>query len=167
MAGEIARSMLGEILVALDLPAEAAGRVTFDGLDRLPSCFPVSELAAASIGAAATSISELVASGEVAPPVSVSCRQASLWFGWSIRPQGWQMPNPWDAIAGDYEARDGWIKLHTNAPHHRAAALSVLGCEPIRESVARVVATWSGEELESAIVSAGGCAARLRHVQHL
>lgn len=164
MAGEIARSMFGEILAALDLPAEAAERVTFDGFDRLPSCFPVSELAAASIGAAATAISELVASGEAAPPVSVSYRQTSLWFGWSIRPQSWQMPNPWDAIAGDYEARDGWIKLHTNAPHHRAAALSVLGCKPTRESVARVVATWSGEALEGAIVSAGGCAARMRHV---
>ncbi len=164
MPDEIARSMLAEILAALDLPAGAAGRVTFDSFDRLSSCFPVSELAAASIGAAATAISELVASGEAAPPVSVSYRQASLWFGWSIQPQGWQMPNPWDAIAGDYEAKDGWIKLHTNAPHHRAAALSVLGCEPTRASVAKVVSIWSAEALELAIVEAGGCAARLRHV---
>jgi hypothetical protein len=75
------------------------------------------------------------------------------------------MPNPWDPIAGDYKAQDGWIKLHTNAPHHRAAALSVLGCEATRTAVADAVATWSGDELEDAIVAAGGCAARLRSVE--
>jgi hypothetical protein len=162
MLNETAYSMLTETLAALDLPEDAASRVTFGGDDHLPSCFPVSELALASIGAAATAVSALIGLGTTAPPVSVSSRLASLWFGWSIRPQGWEMPNPWDAIAGDYKAQDGWIKLHTNAPHHRAAALSVLGCAPSRDAVAAWVATWSGDALEDAIVAAGGCAARLR-----
>ena len=162
MPDDLARSMIKDLMAALHLPTEAGSRLSFDCNDRLPSCFPVSELAAASIGTAALAISELVGLSTSAPPVSVSFRSASLWFGWSLRPQGWEMPNPWDAIAGDYAAADGWIKLHTNAPHHRASALSVLGCEASRESVAAVVATWSSDALEDAIVSAGGCAARLR-----
>lgn len=164
MSDDATRSMLMGILDALGIPRDAASRVAFTDDDRYPSCFPVSELAIASIGAAATAMSELVGLRATAPPVSVSSRLASLWFGWSIKPQGWNMPNAWDAIAGDYKAQDGWIKLHTNAPHHRAAALSILGCEANRAAVAGAVATWSCENLESVIVSAGGCAARLRSI---
>lgn len=162
MSDTIAHAMLAEILRALDLPDDAASRVSFTGTDRLPSCFPVSELAVASIGAAVVAVSELVRLNLAMPPVSVDYRAASLWFGWSIRPQGWEMPGPWDSIAGDYKARDGWIKLHTNAPHHRAAVLSVLRCEATRDAVAVSVATWRGNDLEDAIIAAGGCAARLR-----
>ena len=136
MSDDITQSMLDAILAALDLSGDAGSRVTFSGNDRLASYLPVSELAVASIGAAATTVSELVGLFSAVPPVSVSYRSASLWFGWSIQPMGWEMPSPWDSIAGDYKALDGWIKLHTNAPNHRAAALSVLDCEPTREAVA-------------------------------
>lgn len=164
MSDLVTRSIFKSILAALELDESAALRVTFRDLDRLPSCFAVSELAAASVGAAAVSISELVGLFGSTPSVSVSTRLASLWFGWSIQPEGWEMPDAWDPIAGDYVNCDGWIKLHTNAPHHRAAALSVLGCKPTREAVAEAVAKWRGDELEEAIVAAGGCAARLRSV---
>lgn len=156
-----ARAMLSDCLAALDLPAQCAERVDFIGEERLLSCFPVSELAMATIGAACTAIAELLTRNGPAPPIRVDCRLASLWFGFSIRPQGWELPSPWDAIAGDYQAKDGWIKLHTNAPHHRAAALGVLGAAPVREQVAEAVGTWEGAALEAAIVAAGGCAAKL------
>ncbi|WP_066545578.1 MULTISPECIES: CoA transferase [unclassified Sphingomonas] len=165
MSDTISHALLGAILDALAVPRTASGRVTFSDEDRLPSCFAVSELAAASIAAACLSVSELVGVHDVAPPVAVSHRLTSLWFGWSIRPLGWEMPTPWDAIAGDYQVRDGWIKLHTNAPHHRAAALGVLGCAPDRAAVAACVAQWQGDALESAIIAAGGCAARLRTIE--
>ncbi len=58
--------------------------------------------------------------------------------------------------------RHGWIRLHTNAPRHRAAALRVLGVEAEREHVAAAVARWAADELETAIVAEGGCAATLR-----
>lgn len=161
MSDDISQAMLDEILVALELDAGAAARVSFHGDDRLPACFPVSEIAVASIGAAAAAISELVGLAAPAPSVAVSYRSAALWFGWSIQPQGWPIPGSWDAIAGDYRAGDSWIRLHTNAPHHRAAALSVLDCQPNRDAVAASVARWGGDALEAAIVSAGGCAARL------
>lgn len=162
MPNATAFNMLDAILTALDLPADGANRVTFVGNDRWPSCFPVSDLAVASIGAAAMMVSELPGLSTSPLPVSVSYRLSSLWFGWSIKPQDWEIPNPWDAIAGDYRANDGWIKLHTNAPNHRAVALSVLGCEPTRDAVSDVVALWRADELEDAIVAAGGCASRLQ-----
>jgi hypothetical protein len=56
-----------------------------------------------------------------------------------IEPQGWSLPPPWDSIAGDYAARDGWLKLHTNAPRHRAAAPAVLGVAPDKDTVAAAV----------------------------
>ncbi len=83
----------------------------------------------------------------------------------TIDPIGWQLPPIWDAVAGDYETSDGWIRLHTNAPHHRAAAMRVLGCEEDRDAVARAVATWNGAELEAAVVDAGGCAAEMRTIE--
>ena len=150
--------------MALGSPPGPSTRMRFTGADRLVSCFSVSDLAVASLAAAAGAVGELIALQAPAPGVAVDFRLASLWFGWSIRPVGWELPAPWDAIAGDYRASNGWIKLHTNAPHHRAAALSVLGCEPTRGRVSVAVSALDAEELEAAVVEAGGCAARLRTV---
>lgn len=72
------------------------------------------------------------------------------------------MPAVWDAITGDYRTRDGWLRLHANAPHHRERALAVLGCGNSHDAVAQAMAGGSGEDLETAIVAAGGCAAKLR-----
>lgn len=138
----------------------------------LPSVFRVSDLATASVGCAALAVAELAAlrSGALAP-VQVDHRLASLWFGCSVRPQAWALPAAWDPIAGDYPAQDGWIRLHTNAPRHRAAALAVLGAQDgtpaasSRERVAAAVAGWRAEDLEQAVVAAGGCAAAMRDVQ--
>jgi len=145
-----------------------------------PSWYAVSELASASLGAASAEISALGATvvknndyDRAAPrthneghAANIDARLASLWFGWSIHPEGWQLPAPWDAIAGDYATADGWIKLHTNAPHHREAALNTLMLANsdglARETVASAVLGWNKDELEQAIVDAGGCAAAMR-----
>jgi crotonobetainyl-CoA:carnitine CoA-transferase CaiB-like acyl-CoA transferase len=72
------------------------------------------------------------------------------------------MPEAWDPIAGDYPTNDGWIRLHTNAPHHRDAALAVLGVPADKSAVARAIANWSADALETAIVQSHGCAAAMR-----
>jgi crotonobetainyl-CoA:carnitine CoA-transferase CaiB-like acyl-CoA transferase len=149
----------------LDLPVSSLNRLRIEGSDALPSAFPVTELAAATIGAASLAVSEVVGLFGAAPAVTVDRRLASLWFGWSIQPLGWEVPPAWDAIAGDYRAADGWIRLHTNAPRHRAAALRVLGCKEERSAVAGAVAAWPADALEQAVVSAGGCAAAMRTMQ--
>jgi len=155
--------MLNTVWSALDLPASALDAVTVMGEGALPSYFAVTELAAASVGAAALAVRELMRmQGEAPARVTVDRRLASMWFGWSLHPAGWELPPSWDAVAGDYATADGWIRLHTNAPHHRAAALAVLGCGEDRAAVARAVAGWRGLALEEAIVARGGCAAMMR-----
>ena len=135
------------------------------GQGSLPSCFAVSDLASASVAAVGEGVAALrAASGGGKAAVTVDRRLASLWFSFSIDPQGWQLPPAWDDLAGDYRAADGWIKLHTNAPHHRAAAIRALGCAETREAVTRAVGRWSAAELEAAVVSEGGVAAEMRSI---
>jgi len=129
----------------------------------LPSAFSVTALAQASIAAAGLGLADVIAAqGGAAPRVDVDARLASLWFGTSLRPEGWTPPSLWDAIAGDYATRDGWIRLHTNAPHHRRAAKRVLGDHRTRESMAVAVRAWDKDALETAVVEEGGCAATMR-----
>jgi hypothetical protein len=68
----------------------------------------------------------------------------------------------WDPLAGDYRTANGWIRLHTNYQHHRAAALRVLGVPAERAAIASAVAQRSAQELETAVIAAGGVAAALR-----
>jgi hypothetical protein len=131
----------------------------------LPSAFAVSDLAQASIGAAGAALARLIAAGGGAEPaVTVDRDLASAWFAWSLRPDGWSVPDAWDPVAGDYAGNDGWIRLHTNARHHRAAALAVLGTPGERVAVANAVARWAVGDLESAVIEAGGVAASMRPI---
>jgi crotonobetainyl-CoA:carnitine CoA-transferase CaiB-like acyl-CoA transferase len=160
--------LLATMLAALGADRRVDVRVA--GESSLPSVFAVTDLAVASMAAAAVCLAELPG-GEhrTGRPITVDRDLASRWFQASLVPEGWTPPPAWDAVAGDYEAADGWIRLHTNAPHHRAAALDVLGApgDPggaARPDVARAVRRWSATALEAAIVGAGGAAAAMRSV---
>jgi crotonobetainyl-CoA:carnitine CoA-transferase CaiB-like acyl-CoA transferase len=136
--------------------------LSFTSEGALPSVFFVTDFASATIAAAALALGEWIDShGE---GVVVDRRLASMWFYASIRPQGWMPPATWDPLAGDYRAGDGWIRLHTNAPAHRAAAQRVLGPHADKQPMASAVSKWSAAELEQAVVDAGGCAAQMRSV---
>jgi hypothetical protein len=152
--------LLTSIQAALGLPHAP---IPFTATGALPSAFAVTDLACASIAAAGQAVSELLnqQTGRL-PAVEVDRRMASFWFSSSIRPVGWNVAPLWDPIAGDYAAKDGWIRLHTNAPHHRAAAESVLGASIDRAAMASKVAQWAKSDLEQAVVDAGGCAAQMR-----
>jgi crotonobetainyl-CoA:carnitine CoA-transferase CaiB-like acyl-CoA transferase len=135
--------------------------LSFEGEGALPSAFAVTDVAAASVACAGMALAELLGGEEV----KVDRRLTSMWFAWSLRPEGWERPDPWDVVAGDYETADGWIKLHTNMPAHKAAIEKVLGPLIDREAVAKAAARWDGRELEEAIVAAGGTAAQMRSVE--
>ncbi len=60
-----------------------------------------------------------------------------------------------------WRTADGWLRLHGNYPHHREAAVSVLGADDV-DAVAAAAVRWRAEELESAVVAAGGAAAAVR-----
>ena len=150
-----------EIFTALNIH----NNYTVSGTKTLPSRYSVSQLASYCLAAVGISISNLIEKTGLKnhrPSVEVNSRLASLWFGQSIQPINWQMPPLWDAIAGDYKCRDGWIKLHTNLPHHRQAALQVLSCKADRADVTEAVKSWNADDLEAAIVQENGVAARMR-----
>ena len=153
------------MLDALDLRGELDA-LQIEGIGALPSAFAVTDFAAASIATATAGITALLSrrSGDRPPPITIDRRLSAWWLQLSIRPLGWRLPPPWDAIAGDYACRDGWIRLHTNAPHHRAAAEAVLGRHADKAGMADAVRRWDKTALESAIVEAGGCAAEMRSI---
>ena len=137
--------------------------VNVTGRASLESAYPVSDLAAASVAAAGAGLTALMAAGGIPGAIATVPRErADAWFRAGVRPVGWVAPPAWDDIAGDYEASDAWIRLHTNAQHHRNAVLRVLGVEAERAVVARAVSIWSADELEAAVVAEGGCAATMR-----
>lgn len=128
----------------------------------LPSWFSTSDLAVASVKAAACELADVLAAGDV----EIDRRRVLMWFAMTLRPDGWRLPEAWDPIAGDYETRDGWIRLHTNAPRHRAAALSALGCDADRKGIEAAVRDWSRTDLEDAVIAAGGAAAAMHSLSH-
>jgi hypothetical protein len=139
----------------------------------LPSVFPVTAVATASIGVATLAAAELWrARGGPTAPVAVDTRHAALACRSErfVRTFDHDLGEIWDPVAGVYAAANGWIRLHTNFRRHRAAALKVLGLPSAgpqgaavdREQVAPAVVRWKAVELEEAIYRAGGCAAVLR-----
>jgi crotonobetainyl-CoA:carnitine CoA-transferase CaiB-like acyl-CoA transferase len=145
--------------------------VRLSGPDQvLPSVFDVAALAVASVAAATVAAAQFLAlrTGTRPAAVQVDRRAASAAFICErlFAPDGWQLPPIWDPIAGDYPTADGWIRLHTNYQHHRAAAQRVLGAAADRATIATEVRRWAATDLESAIVHAGGCAAALHDRSH-
>lgn len=132
----------------------------------LPASFDVTGLATASVAAATLAAAEFLAardgSGEIRP-VTVDSGAACAAFACEglFTPVGWSVPAIWDPIAGDYQARDGWIRLHTNYAHHRDAVRRVLGAGD-KDAVRAAVREWKSGDLETAVVEAGGCAAAMR-----
>ncbi|MFT6302198.1 MAG: crotonobetainyl-CoA:carnitine CoA-transferase CaiB-like acyl-CoA transferase [Granulosicoccus sp.] len=131
------------------------------------SCYSVAEYSQAGIAAAVLEVQRLRASvWSLDTPATVNRELAAAWSLNSVQPIGWSLPAVWDEYAGDYKCKDGWIRLHTNAVHHRTAALAVLG-EPGTLNVAKeVVSKRMGLELEADVVAAGGAAAFMMSQDH-
>jgi hypothetical protein len=133
----------------------------------LPSVFDVTGLAAAAVGVATLAAAELQVARDDrdVEDVAVTTREASAAFRCEnlFVPEGWTLPPIWDPIAGDYQTADGWIRLHTNYAHHRAAVMRALGLrDGERETVATEVAGWKGDDPEDRVVGEGGAAAAMR-----
>ena len=58
------------------------------------------------------------------------------------------------------QTADGWIRLHANYPHHARALLAAVGTD--EEHAPAAISGRGAEELEEAIVAAGGAAAAVR-----
>ncbi len=155
---DISLSLLKEIWGAVRGNPVEIDKISFIGQGNLPSYFAVTDFASATMGAAGLALAELTD----APRVTTDRRLASLWFNKTISPIDWKIPSEPALGPTDYKTRDGWIRLHTNAPHHLDAALRVLGVPAKRDAVIAAVSCWDALELESAMIANGACAAQMR-----
>lgn len=125
----------------------------------LPSSFAVDTAAQVTIAAAGLAAADIwkARSGE-AQEVSVDLEHAVVECRSEryLRLDGKPPPPAWDAIAGVYKVRDGFVRLHTNFRHHRDNVCKVLAVEPEREKVQAALSTWDGEAFETKAY-AGGC----------
>lgn len=161
-----ARDALGEIWRDAELPEEALARIRFSGSDPvLPSSFAVGTAAAASIGAAALGAATLFsARGGADCTIAIALRDAAIEFRSEryLEIDHAAPPPVWDAIAGLYPTADGWVRLHTNFPHHRDGILRLLGVAHDRAEVARALKTRKAEEFAREATEAGLPVAWLR-----
>lgn len=131
----------------------------------LASAFDVSALATGSVAVATDAAAVTWASrhDRPVPRVTVDSRGASAAFKSEtyFTPLGWELPPLWDPIAGNYRTADGWIRLHTNYAAHRIAVQSTLGAED-RDAIAEILTGLRGEDVEAAVIEAGGAAAVMR-----
>jgi crotonobetainyl-CoA:carnitine CoA-transferase CaiB-like acyl-CoA transferase len=148
------------------LPAEALAKLALTGLDpALPSAFSVGTAAQASIAATALAAAELHHQrGAPRQRVAVDMRHAAAEFRSErlFRVDGQEAQELWDAIAGLYPTADGWVRLHTNFPHHRDGILRLLGVPNDRAAVAQALLSWQAEAFEDAAAEAGLCVSALR-----
>jgi crotonobetainyl-CoA:carnitine CoA-transferase CaiB-like acyl-CoA transferase len=154
------REILSDIWTSIGGEASALGALTLTGDEpQLPSSFRVAAAAQVSVAATGLAAAEIwkMRSGE-AQDVAVDMRHAVVECRSEryLRVDGKPPPPAWDAIAGVYKTRDGFVRLHTNFPHHRDAVCKVLNCKPERDAVQAALMQWDGEAFETAAY-AGGC----------
>jgi len=142
---------------ALGGPALPSGALRVLGRAGLASPLAVEELALGAVAA------QLLAARELArQPLAVELDAAGVGFSFRSERYARQGDRPAGAgfapLSRFWRTADGWIRLHGNYPHHRAAIERVLG----PGSPAAAIGRWRGEELETAVVEEGGAAALVR-----
>jgi crotonobetainyl-CoA:carnitine CoA-transferase CaiB-like acyl-CoA transferase len=129
--------------------------VEVTGTTGLAGPLPVPDLAVGVVAA------QLLAARLLAPgdPVRVDAAHVGLAFRSEryAAVDGRPVGPGFHPLSRFWPTADGWLRLHANYPHHRAAALRVLG-----EDVGATALAWPAEELESAVVAAGGAAGAVR-----
>ncbi|MGY1605425.1 CoA transferase [Geodermatophilus sp. SYSU D00815] len=108
-------------------------------------------------------LAQLVAARDLAgrpDPVALDARHVGFAFRSEryVRRGGRPAGAGFAPLSRFWRTRDGWLRLHANYPHHRRAALAVLG----EDDPGATAATMDAEPLETAIVEAGGVAAAVR-----
>ncbi|TFV88043.1 hypothetical protein E4P38_11990 [Blastococcus sp. CT_GayMR16] len=139
--------------------AEGAPELAVDGWTGLGGRLPVPGLAVGAVAAQLLAAREL--SGAGSGPLTLDAGHVGLAFRSErfARLDGRPAGPGFAPLSRFWRTADGWLRLHGNYPHHRAAALAVLG-----DDVEAAAAQWPDEELETAVVAAGGAAAAVRTV---
>lgn len=154
--------MLHELLAALDLEIDTVQLRNID-MSSSEFCsndiFAVSDLAAYSMLSAALALRQYAGLHHTAS-IKIDKSLAYFWFHQSVEPIGWDMSPVWDDLAGDYPAQNGFVRLHTNAAHHKSAAILALGAKS-RAQIAAIIAKMEAVNVENKLVSANGAASMM------
>jgi crotonobetainyl-CoA:carnitine CoA-transferase CaiB-like acyl-CoA transferase len=129
----------------------------------LPSTFDVDGLALEAVRDALAAAADLAeAQGLPRPAVAVDARHVACAFASErhLRREGSPPAAPFAPLSRFARTADGWIRLHANYPHHARALLAALDAR--EDDALHAIAERSAEELEAAIVAAGGAAAAVR-----
>ena len=129
----------------------------------LRSAFDVDGLAVDTVSGALQAAAELAeARGRPRPALALDAEHAACAFGSErhLLCDGASLGSPFAPLSRFAVTRDGWIRLHANYDHHRRALLATLAVGEAHALDA--VAEREADELESAIVAAGGAAAAVR-----
>jgi crotonobetainyl-CoA:carnitine CoA-transferase CaiB-like acyl-CoA transferase len=128
-----------------------------DGGTGLDGRLPVGGLAVGAVAAQLLAARELA--GAPSGPLALDARHVGVAFRSErfARLDGAPVGMGFAPLSRFWRTADGWLRLHGNYPHHRAAAHAVLG-----DDVERAAAQWRAEDLETAVVEAGGAAAAVR-----
>jgi hypothetical protein len=138
-------------------------RVTFTGDRALKSAFPVTDLAAASFGAAGLALASLV---DKAAPVRVNRELASGWFSLPIGPSILingpptglaPAGTPW--MTEFRTADDRWLRVQMLFPRLRSRVIQRLGVAETAAAVAAAIRALDAEEAEQSLIDAGAAVA--------
>src|SRR5438093_562842 len=109
--------VLHDVAASLGLTPEGLELV---GGAALPGAFRVADAATASVGAALLAAAHW--QGARRARLDVAAAAGAFLADRRLLVDG-QATQLWDPVAGDYPTADGWVRLHTNYPWHRSAAL--------------------------------------------
>ncbi|NOJ43467.1 CoA transferase [Bradyrhizobium australiense] len=160
------REILSGIWTSIGGDPSVLGALTLTGDEpQLPSSFRIAAAAQVSVAATALAAAEIWKMRSCqAQQVAVDMRHAVVECRSEryLRVEGKPPPPAWEAIAGIYKTSDGFVRLHTNFPHHRDAVCKVLNCRPERDAVQAALKQWDGEAFETAAYASGGVVAFMR-----
>ncbi|KAF8208643.1 CoA-transferase family III domain-containing protein [Mycena galopus ATCC 62051] len=157
--------------LANGLPAQFLSRLNLSNHPNsaINSLFKLGSIAQTAIGLSGLSAAQFhfLRTG-VDQEVTVDARHAVLEF----HSEAWHtidgcLPGAiWDNIAGVYHTKDGYVRIHTNFPHHRTGILSILNLgdtsETSRAAVQSALSAWNAVEFETEAAAKGMCATALR-----
>ena len=150
-----------------NLPANPLQQLSLTGdLPVLPSSFAVTAAAQASIAVAAAMASVIAykRTGKYLH-VAVNSIDAAMECTGAFKVNG-VIPPQFAPLSGLYQTSDGYIRMHANFDHHRDIILNTVGLatgtNTSRAEAEEKIKTWETDELDQAIMQAGGACAALR-----
>lgn len=124
--------------------------------------YDVEHLAATAVSRVGAAVAELAASRgmDIVVDSTPGLVAASFAAYENLRLDG-RTPETWADLSGFVAARDGWVRLHGNYPHHAAVIRDVLRIDD-RPGLERAVARRDVADIEESISAAGGIAVAVR-----